>query len=97
MARDCQTVIFLTSDGSIVKEFDQCVKKNSKFAEDKMKDEGVLPMNVTISSEAFGRCEYIDSEMLKKGVESGGQIWNTISIKLLLVGFGLLWAGGGTL
>lgn len=81
--------------------FDQCVKDTTVTAIEKAKTAGTLNGNDTVASMYYGRCEWIDYDRLKKGIQksskSKGAQEKVVSLQALVsvVGLGMLVVGSG--
>jgi hypothetical protein len=66
--RDCPAAMCFTTAESVGKGFDECVRKRAEEELAKLKKNGTVPNDTAFAREAYGRCEYVDYEMLKKGI-----------------------------
>jgi hypothetical protein len=82
----CPAAACFTTDESVAREFDACVKREAKVMVEKLKGEGAVAVNASRRTEPRGRCEYVDYEMLRKGiVKSGAQNQNVLTLQGALV------------
>lgn len=95
--KSCPSAACFTTDELVARNFDACVKRESAAMVEKLKGEGAVTVNATRRTEPRGRCEYVDYEMLKKGiVKSDAQNQKFLTLQgALVVTLGLCFAVQG--
>ncbi len=91
MQRDCRALFCYTSDIQVAGAFDKCVSDTAKLAIEKAKKAGNLNGDNTTWDMYYTMCEYIDYELLSKGivVRSGASREKAWSLKVLVSAMGL--------